>query len=75
MIASLIDRLTSASLRFKWITIALAVLALAAGVLALPQLKLELIPSMDFPANIVLARSNGHAAEAMRDQATMSPRP
>jgi multidrug efflux pump subunit AcrB len=71
MIASLIDRLTRASLRFKWVTLGLALLALVAGFLALTQLKQELIPSIDFPANIVLALNQGAKAEAMRDQVTI----
>ena len=71
MIASVIDRLTRASLRFKWITLGLALLALVAGVLALTQLKQELIPAMDFPANIVLALNQGAKAEAIRDEVTI----
>jgi HAE1 family hydrophobic/amphiphilic exporter-1 len=71
MIASVIDRLTRASLRFKWVTLALALLVLVAGVLALTQLKQELIPKIDFPANIVLALNQGAKAEAMRDQVTI----
>ncbi|MBN1139753.1 MAG: efflux RND transporter permease subunit, partial [Anaerolineae bacterium] len=71
MITTIIDRLTRASLRFKWVTLGLALLALVAGVLALTQLKQELIPSIDFPANIVLALNQGAKAEAMRDRVTI----
>jgi len=71
MIASIIDRLTRASLRFKWVTLGLALLALVAGALALIQLKQELIPAFSFPANIVLALNQGAKAEAMRDQVTI----
>ena len=71
MIVSLIDRLTRAALRFKWVTLGLALLALVAGVLAVTQLKQELIPPMDFPANIVLALNPDAKAEAMRDQVTI----
>ncbi len=71
MIASLIDRLTRAALRYKWVTLGLALLALAAGVVAVTQLKQELIPSMDFPANIVLALNPGAKAEAVSEQVTI----
>jgi multidrug efflux pump subunit AcrB len=71
MIASIIDRLTRASLRFKWVTLGLALLALVAGILALTQLKQELMPAFSFPANIVLALNQDAKAETMRDQVTI----
>jgi HAE1 family hydrophobic/amphiphilic exporter-1 len=71
MIASMINRLTSASLRFKWVILGLVLLALVTGVLALTRLNQELIPSMDFPANIVLAPHQGATAAQMRDQVTI----
>lgn len=69
--ASFIDRLTRASLRYKWVTLGLALLALVAGILALTQLKQELIPAFSFPANIVLALNQGAKAEAIRDEVTI----
>ena len=39
MIESLIGSLTSASLRFKWVVIALAVLVMVGGVFAVTQFK------------------------------------
>jgi multidrug efflux pump subunit AcrB len=71
MIEALIDRLTRASLRFKWITIGLAVVALVAGVFALTQLNQELIPSIEFPQTIVLGFNSGVEPEAMRDEVTI----
>jgi HAE1 family hydrophobic/amphiphilic exporter-1 len=71
MIEALIDRLTRASLRFKWITIGLAVVALVAGVFALTQLKQELIPTIEFPTTVVLAFNSGMEPEALRDQVTI----
>jgi HAE1 family hydrophobic/amphiphilic exporter-1 len=71
MIQALIDRLTRASLRFKWVTIALAILALVAGVIAVIQLNQELIPSIEFPTTIVLALNSGAEPEAMRDEVTI----
>jgi cell division protein FtsX len=71
MIESLIDRLTRASLRFKWVTIALAIVALVAGVIAVTQLKQELIPNIEFPTTIVLALNSGAEPETMRDEVTI----
>jgi len=71
MIESMIDRLTRAALRFKWVTLGLALLALIAGILAVTQLRQELIPEIKFPANIVLALNPGAKAEAMRDEVTI----
>ena len=51
MIESFIDRLTRASLRFRWITIALAIVALVAGVIAVTQLKLK------FPERVYISRN------------------
>ncbi|MGD8626617.1 MAG: efflux RND transporter permease subunit, partial [Anaerolineae bacterium] len=71
MVESFIARLTRASVRFKWVTIALAVLALVAGILALTQLNQELIPSIEFPQTVVLAFNSGMEPEAMRDEVTI----
>ncbi len=70
MLVSLIDRLTRASLRFNWIVIALAVVVLPAGVVALTQLDLELIPSLEFPQSVILAVNQGMQAQEMLDQVT-----
>ena len=71
MLEPLIDRLTRASLRFKWVTIALAIVALVAGVIALVQLNQELIPNIEFPTTIVLAFNSGMEPEEMRDEVTI----
>ena len=42
MLESLIDRITRASLRFKWVTIILSIIVLVGGVFAVTQLKQEL---------------------------------
>ena len=70
MIESLIGRLTSASLRFKWVVIALAVLVMVGGLYAVTQFKQELIPAVEFPQTVVLAFNSGMAAEDMLDQVT-----
>jgi multidrug efflux pump subunit AcrB len=71
MLESFIDRITRASLRFKWVTIGLSILALAAGVLALTQLKQELIPSIEFPQSIFIAINPGMDPETLRDEVTI----
>jgi len=71
MIQALIDRLTRASLRFRWVTIVLAIVALVAGVIAVVQLNQELIPSIEFPTTVVLAFNSGMEPENMRDEVTI----
>ena len=70
MMESLIGRLTSASLRFKWMVIALAVLVMVGGLFAVTQFKQELIPAIEFPQTVVLAFNSGMAADDMLDQVT-----
>ncbi|GMR09432.1 MAG: hypothetical protein BMS9Abin28_0250 [Anaerolineae bacterium] len=70
MIESLVGRLTRASLRFKWVVIALATLMMVGGVFAVTQFKQELIPAVEFPQTVVLAFNSGMAAEDMLDQVT-----
>jgi HAE1 family hydrophobic/amphiphilic exporter-1 len=70
MIESLIGRLTRASLRFNWVVIALAILAMVGGVFAVTQFKQELIPAVEFPQTVVLAFNNGMDAEEMLEQVT-----
>ena len=57
---SLFSQLTTLALRFRAITLALVVLVSIAGIIAVTQLKQELIPSVEFPQTIILARSVGH---------------
>jgi HAE1 family hydrophobic/amphiphilic exporter-1 len=71
MIQAFIDRLTRASLRFKWVTIALAIIALVAGIIAVVQLNQELIPGIEFPTTIVVAFNSGMEPEDMRDEVTI----
>ena len=70
MLVSLIDRLTRASLRFKWVVLGLAFAVLPAGVLALSQLDLELIPALEFPQSVILAVNQGAPVTVMLDQVT-----
>ncbi|KPK90724.1 MAG: hypothetical protein AMJ88_15580 [Anaerolineae bacterium SM23_ 63] len=71
MLESFIDRITRASLRFKWVTIGLSVLAVVAGVFALTQLNQELIPSIEFPQSVLIAVNPGMDPESLRDEVTI----
>jgi HAE1 family hydrophobic/amphiphilic exporter-1 len=71
MIESLIDRLTRASIRFKWVTIVLTILVLAAGVVAALQLNQELLPRIEFPQSVILALNPGTEVDVMLEEVTL----
>ena len=71
MLESLFNRITQASIRFKWVTITLAVIISIAGVVAFTQLKRELIPSIEFPQTVVLAFYNGAESQTLLDEVTI----
>jgi len=55
--------ITRLSLRFYPITLLLSVLISIAGVVAVTQLRQELIPSVEFPQTIILAQATGMTSE------------
>jgi multidrug efflux pump subunit AcrB len=71
VIESAIDLLTRASLRFKWVVIALAILVLVGGIFAITELNQELLPKIEFPQTILMALNPGASAEEMRDQVSI----
>ncbi|NOR81968.1 MAG: MMPL family transporter [Ardenticatenales bacterium] len=71
MIKNLFDIITRGSIRFRWVTITLSVLLMAAGILALTQLNQELIPPVEFPQSVVLAFNQGATPEEMLEQVTI----
>ncbi|MEA3439937.1 MAG: efflux RND transporter permease subunit, partial [Chloroflexota bacterium] len=71
MLRSLIDKLTRASLRFKWATIAITVLVFIAGVVAFTQFNRELIPPVEFPQTVVLVMNPADDAETMLENITI----
>jgi len=71
VLESLIDRITRASLRFKWVVIALSILVLAGGVLAVTQLNQELLPKIEFPQSILLTMNPGSSPEEMQEEITI----
>ncbi len=71
MLESLIDRITRASLRFKWVVITLSILVLVGGALAVTQLNQELLPKIEFPQSIVFIMNPGASPEQMVDDITI----
>ncbi len=71
MLKKLFDKTTRGSLRFRWVTIALSVLFLVAGVLALAEFNQELIPSVEFPQSVVLAFYQGATPQETLEQVTI----
>jgi HAE1 family hydrophobic/amphiphilic exporter-1 len=67
---SLFSSLTTLTLRFRWVTLALALLVSIAGVVAVTQLKQELIPSVEFPQTSSLAQASGMTSEQVLDVLT-----
>ena len=64
-------RLTRWSLRWPWLTIALAVVVTVAGVYSLTRLNQELLPNIEFPVVSVITRWPGTPAETMVDEVTI----
>lgn len=71
MLEKIFDFITRGSLRFRWITILITIVVLAAGVFAVTQLKQELIPSIEFPQTVVLALNPGTEPETMLGEITV----
>lgn len=55
MLERFFDAVTNASIRFKWLTIAISLILIVVGAGAVGQMKQELIPSIEFPQTILLA--------------------
>ncbi|MCB9451533.1 MAG: efflux RND transporter permease subunit [Anaerolineaceae bacterium] len=60
---SLFSFVTNLSLRFRAVTLALVVTFLALGMIAVTQLRQELIPSIEFPTTVILAQASGMTSE------------
>lgn len=63
MMKSLFSFFTAASLRFRYVTIGLAIVVLIAGGVAISQLNQELLPPIEFPQTILLAQVSGMTSE------------
>ena len=71
MIEALIDRITRASIRYKWVTIAITILVMVAGIVAVIQFNQELLPRIEFPQSVVLALNPGTDVEVMLNEVTI----
>ncbi len=60
---SLFNQITALSLRFRGITILLSLLISVIGIIAITQLKQELIPGIEFPQTIILSQATGMTSE------------
>lgn len=60
---SLFSSITALSLRFRFVTIALSVVVSIAGIIAISQLRQELIPAVEFPQTIILSQVSGMTSE------------
>lgn len=56
---SLIDRITRLSMRFRWITIIITLVAIGFGAYSFTQLNQELLPDIDFPQTFTVAQNGG----------------
>jgi len=71
MLERFFNAVTDASIRFKWLTIALAVILIVAGAGAVGQLKQELIPSIEFPQTILLAFNSELDSTTLLEEVTL----
>jgi multidrug efflux pump subunit AcrB len=71
MFQSLIDRLTRRCLRHPWVTIGISALLLIAGIIGALQMKLELIPPLEFPQTMIMATDPGAQAQDTLQQVTI----
>jgi HAE1 family hydrophobic/amphiphilic exporter-1 len=71
MLKRFFDKITRGSLRFRWVTVAISVVLLVAGVLALAQFNQELIPAVEFPQSVVLAFYPGATPEQVLEDVTI----
>ena len=60
---SLFSAITTLSLRFRAATLLLAVIVSIAGIIAITQLRQELIPAVEFPQTIILAQVSGMTSD------------
>ncbi len=63
--------LTTVSLRFRFVTLALAVLVIVLGVVSATQLKQELLPPIEFPGTVILAQVTGMTSEQVLNVITV----
>jgi HAE1 family hydrophobic/amphiphilic exporter-1 len=67
----LFTAITRLSVRFKWVTILIAVLFMGLGVYAALQMRQELLPNIQFPQTFVLVLRPGASSDDLRDLVTI----
>ncbi len=63
--------LTTLSLRFRFVTLALAIAIILLGVMSATQLKQELLPPIQFPSTVILAQVSGMTSQQVLDIITL----
>lgn len=71
LLRSFFTAITRLSIRFRWVTILLTVIALILGVVAATQLNQEFLPNIEFPQTFVLTFRPGASSEDLRDLVTI----
>ncbi|HVO42796.1 MAG TPA: efflux RND transporter permease subunit [Aggregatilineales bacterium] len=71
MLRSLFIAITRASLRFRWVTIGLAVLLIGLGVYCASKMNQELLPPISFPETFVFTLQPNASSEDLRDLITI----
>ncbi len=72
MLTNFFDKITRASLQFKWATIVISFVVMALGVVAMTGLNLELLPSIEFPQTFVVAQwPDAESADEFLSQVTI----
>lgn len=72
MLSKLFDKITALSLRFRWITVAIAMIILAAGVYSVTQLNQELLPRVEFPQSVIVVQwGDATSAEQFLEEVTI----
>lgn len=71
MLTNLFDKITRLSLRFRWLTVMIALAILALGVYSLFQLNQELLPRVEFPQTVVVVQwADAESADQFLEEAT-----
>lgn len=60
---SVLASITRTSVRFRWITIAITLSLIGAGIYSYTQLNQELLPDIEFPQTFVVAQNGGATSE------------
>lgn len=62
--------LTRVSLKYRWVTLALALISGVLGIIGLTQLQLELIPAIEFPQTVIITQVSGMNSDEVLDIVT-----